>query len=352
MSKRVVIAVLWLLLTVLLAWGIIYYDHLPDGEKGKAEWLRGIGFFLAGIGVAPLGLWLAHHRTMSLSGQTENESARRITDAFTKAVELLGHESIAVRQGGIYALGRIAHENRKEHSKIMDIVAAYIRDRSVQHIEQEIAKHLKPLKDVEQTWDEEGVPPWIVERDMKREHIIGWITSRMPMPIDLEAAVAVLRDRNKEFDKMPVGFRLVDFRREDMATAKIKYAPESVGGRFDLSNSFLFNADFNHAHLGGVNFSDSRIHGCVFAQARMPMANLVNTNLVESDFVQADLRYAMMRGANLTRAKLHKADIRHTDLSEVTGITEEQISSAIGDEYTQLPAGIKRPEKWAESAEK
>ena len=325
---------------------IIYYDHLPDGEKGKAEWLRGIGFFLAGIGVAPLGLWLAHHRTMSLSGQTENESARRITDAFTKAVELLGHESIAVRQGGIYALGRIAHENRKEHSKIMDIVAAYIRDRSMQHIEQEIAKHLKPLKDVAQTWEEEGVPPWIAERDKKREHIIGWITSRMPMPIDLEAAVAVLRDRNKEFDRIRAGLL------EDMAPAKIKYEPECVGGRFDLSNSFLFNADFHHAHLGSVNFSDSRIHGCVFTEARMPMANLVNANLVKSDFIKADLRCAMMRGANLTCAKLHKADIRHTDLSEVIGITEEQISSAIGDEYTQLPAGIKRPEKWAESAEK
>ena len=289
--KHVLIAAVWLLSTVLLTWWVI--DRLPEDGKGKAEWLRGIGFFLAGVGIAPLGLWLAHHRTMSLSGQTENESARRITDAFTQAVELLGHKSTAVRQGGIYALGRIAHEhNGAEHPKIMDIVAAYIRDRSKKYIDKE---------------RKEGEA---------REAAIERIAEKDPMPIDLEAAVSVIRERFVKFDREPKTKR---------------------GYIFDLSNSFLFNADFSRTSLKGVNLSDCRLHGCVFVGT-----SLVGSNLAKSNFKKADVEEATFNAANIGRV----------DLREAQNLTQQQVDSAIGDEDTKLPEDIKRPEKWVEQAGK
>ena len=94
--------------------------------------LRGIGFFLLGIGVAPLGLYLASKRTESLKVQTETEKEKAVTDAFAKSVELLGSQRDAARQGGIYALGRLANDNPTLHPMIMDIVASYIRQEKSQ----------------------------------------------------------------------------------------------------------------------------------------------------------------------------------------------------------------------------
>ena len=105
--------------------------------RGKPELLRGIGLFMLGLGVAPLGLYLAFNRTESLKFQAETEKEKAVTEkekavteAFAKSVELLGNKREAARQGGIYALGRLAGDNPDLHPMIMDIVASYIRQES------------------------------------------------------------------------------------------------------------------------------------------------------------------------------------------------------------------------------
>jgi hypothetical protein len=47
--------------------------------------------------------------------QTNADRERRITDSFTKAVELLGKPELEVRLGAIYALERIARESKRDH---------------------------------------------------------------------------------------------------------------------------------------------------------------------------------------------------------------------------------------------
>ena len=44
----------------------------------------------------------------------------QLTDRFTRAVEQLGNADVAVRVGGIYALGRIAEESITERAAIAD----------------------------------------------------------------------------------------------------------------------------------------------------------------------------------------------------------------------------------------
>ena len=108
----------WLVFIVLVAIGKIPYLSQFLGINGKPDLLRGIGFFLLGIGVAPLGLYLAYDRTKSLKLQTETEKEKAVTEAFAKSVELLGNEREAARQGGIYALGRLARDNSDLHPMI------------------------------------------------------------------------------------------------------------------------------------------------------------------------------------------------------------------------------------------
>lgn len=52
---------------------------------------------------------------------------RRITDLYTKAVELLGSERAAVRLGGLHALERLAGNHPAHRQTIVDLICAYLR---------------------------------------------------------------------------------------------------------------------------------------------------------------------------------------------------------------------------------
>ena len=364
--------------------------------QATADWFRTAGFFMGGVGVAPLGLLLAHRRTASLSAQTENEIARRVTDSHTKAVELLGHAEIAVRQGGIYALGRIAAENPEEHPKIMSIIAAYIRHRSRAYVHQayEEEEKAKLEKNAEA---QKSNPSWLKVKPYISQTLSVFIKndiSKRPSPIDLEAAVAVICGRNSAFD-----------------------IPPANGASFlDLSGAFLFGINFAGASLERVNFTGSILRNCIFHEAKLNGAIMHGANFTNSKFYDADMSGIQARGAifslaamdeakmcddadleganfqgarlsgvDFSDADLFKAEFQHAELFSVDfsdanlgGIkfedafaeaevhapildnanviaadfrgvqpfTEEQIREAKGNWNTKLPAGWAWPEHW------
>ena len=207
-----------------------------------SDWqmLRGFGFFLLGVGVAPLGLYLANKRTTSLETQTNTEKEKAVTDSFAKSVELLGNKRAAARQGGIHALGRLAKDNSDLHPMIMNIVTSYIRQESRTWFNDR--KTLKEGDTIKETFADEKV--------------IG-ILKTEPMPMDIEAAITVIRERNFDYDKEPEGDEYI----------------------LDLSNAYIFNANFSNTSLCQVNFSDSKIINCIFE----------GTDLTGSYFLAADI---------------------------------------------------------------
>ena len=342
----------------------------------SAEWIRAAGFFLAGAGAAPLGLWLAHRRTDSLSVQTENEIARRVTDAFTKAVELLGHADIAVRQGGIYALGRIASENPGEHPKIMNIIAAYLRHHSRAYVSAEVVKALESPQETMQ-WIREafghgrGAPKFIETK----EDVIQWIVSAVPMPIDLEAAVAVICGRNTAFDICPANGKLLldlsgvflfrvdlggaPLEKFNMTGATIRHCGFSGAKlshakimRVDFTQSSFENADMSDAIAEDAIFSGAFMRGAKFHRADMAGANFEEAALSDADFRGAMLAGAVFGGAHADGANFSNADLSDADLGGTQFLKAEQIESALGDSDTKLPKGLVRPEHWTKSAEK
>ena len=61
----------------------------------------------AGVVGAGIGVWIAFRRS-------QTDRLRQVTNSFQGAVELLGHKKPSVRSGAIYALERIARQNRHE----------------------------------------------------------------------------------------------------------------------------------------------------------------------------------------------------------------------------------------------
>jgi len=99
------------------------------------------------------------------------------------------------------------------------------------------------------------------------------------------------------------------------------------GERADLRNAILQEADLHGANLQGADME----------KAKLSVADLMETNL----------RLANLRGADLWMADLKDANIQGTELQganlgEATNLTQKQIDTAITDDKTVLPVGLKR----------
>ena len=265
-------------------------DKLPDI-------LRGVGLFVAGIGVAPIGLILAFNRTGTLQEQSENDKKRRVGEEFSRAVELLGHDKAAAREGGIYALGYLAKEEEERHETVVRIVASFIREATY--------KQVAPIPD----------------------SVSGQVN------VDVEAALSVIKDRDtsREFP-------------DSYAVGKRQYM-------FDLSESKLCNGDLSHTFLRRVNMSNVVAENFAFEQVHFNGANMVKTRFTKCDFTGANFNDAELHGAifaecDFQNAYFGQAELDGADLTGATNLTYEQIKDAKGDAHTKIPVGLKRPRNW------
>ena len=294
-----------LLLVILIKFPLTSWPWLASAIlDADPDSLKSLGFYLLGAGIAPLGLCLTYNRTQSLRMQTD-------TDIFTKSVELLGDPNPAVRQGGIYSLGGIARDNRKLHPTIMKIMTSYIRKKTHEKFNEHAGQEESSQKN-------------------KREELIRKLSKESPMPSDVEAAIEVIRERKINNDQ-----------------------PLKGSKKFDLSNSYVFNADFSFTNFFKTNFSDSIILGCCFDKTNLSDSSFVSSNLQKSSFVNSTLKNCEFIGTNFQECDFEECDFEECDLSgstfekcdlrNVKNLTQEQINKAKIDEATKLPGEIKRP---------
>jgi membrane protein implicated in regulation of membrane protease activity len=91
----------------------------PDARLQAASGFRTA--LVAGLaGLAALGSLAMATRTYRLSQQGQ------ITDRYTKAIEQLGSDKLAVRLGGIYALERIATDSPQDRATIAEVLSAFV----------------------------------------------------------------------------------------------------------------------------------------------------------------------------------------------------------------------------------
>lgn len=94
----------------------------------------------------------------------------------------------------------------------------------------------------------------------------------------------------------------------------------------------LRNAPLQEADLHGANLQDADLEGAKLSVADLMRANLRRANLRNADFWMADMKDANLQGA----------DLQGANLSDVTNLTQKQIDSAITNDTTVLPAGLRR----------
>jgi len=96
-----------------------------DDERGRLLTF-GAGLFAAGALIFTARNFTLSRRTFQLTEQGQ------VTDRYTKAIEQLGSGKIDIRIGGVYALERIAHDSARDHPTVMEVLAAFIREHSLE----------------------------------------------------------------------------------------------------------------------------------------------------------------------------------------------------------------------------
>lgn len=193
----------------------------------------------AGAGAA-VGLMLAlrrqHHQEIATVWTDRDATERRITELYTKAVEQLGSDKAPVRLGALYALERLAQDNRSQRPTIVNVICAYLRMPF-----SPTAPANRPISEVS-----EGAGEPASESETR--------TVTVGDTWQQERQVRLTAQRI-----------LTEHLRDDRATGQ--YSADPSGSRFwpdlslDLTGAALIDFDLDHAVVVGARFSGATFSG-------------------------------------------------------------------------------------------
>jgi hypothetical protein len=295
--------------------------HLKAITDTRTAMLAG----LLGVG-ALLTFWL-NSRVYRITARTfELTEQGHITERYTRAIEQLGDQELAVRLGGIYALEQLArHFPDREHPTVVEVLSAFVREGSSR---------------------QSARPDEAAERAQSAAPKSGVEQSRPAT--DVQAALTVL-GRLPQRSGVPRG----DLSGAHLAGAQLDMANLSGArlARVDLSGASLAGANLSGAQLGGVDLSRAWLEKTDLAGARLGGADLSGAladgaDLSDARLGGANLSRAWLGGATLSGARLTVTRLAGADLRKAKGITQKQVNAARGDGKTRLPDGLRRPDDW------
>jgi len=255
------------------------HETALDNARGRLLTL-GAGLFAAGALLFTARNFTVSRRTLELTEQGQ------VTDRYTKAIDQLGSDRLEVRIGGIYALERIANDSSRDHHTVVEVLAAFIRERS---------REFWPLAGPD---DEDA--------DLVR----------LTRP-DVQAAVTVLGRQDRKHDRRPIDLSGANLSRADLGGV----VPRAV-----FWAGAVLGADFSAANLRNVDLSGG---------------NLAQATLVGADFTGACLGGADLTGAVLDRAILTSACLTGAVLTS-TRFARADLTDAIWPEDERVPEGWER----------
>jgi hypothetical protein len=174
----------------------------------------------------------------------------KLTDRFSKAVELLGNDKINVRLGGIYALERIGKDSQRDSWTMVEVLTAFVRERSAEII--------------------------------GKEHHASDV-SMGATPQDIQAAVTVIGRRSWIDQESP--YQIVDLT------------------SIPLEGTYFLRPDFRKVRFPFSNFRGVILVAGTFAKTDLQSANFQVEKVLGTDFTGADFEGADLCGADLQHAK-------------------------------------------------
>jgi Pentapeptide repeats (8 copies) len=214
---------------------------------------------------------------------------KQVTERFSKSIEHLGSDKIDIRLGGIYALEQIAFDSAKYHWTIVEILSAFIREKSRSN-------------------------------------------SADSVGVDIQAALTVI-GRRKQYPNDKV----IDLRKISLVGVELQNTNFS---KADFSSTNLSNANLSGANLSEANLSLTNLIGADLSNAHLNGADLKNTHLDDSP--EPD-EYEYPEDRLDIDFDSTAANLNGTDLSTCKNLTQSQLIFVAKNENTKLPDYLKDP---------
>ena len=376
------IALFGLGLGLILDW---YID--PQTSTQKKDLVQALGLITAGVAGAVGIVFTWRGQQQAREAQEENQQNTQaqlrhaqeelsltrhgqITERFTRAIDQLGDDRTEIRIGGIYALAAIAFDSDPHYWPVMEILCAYIRERSrwspkgdyvcredpkpEEALSEEALSHHHRLPDIQailcilierKYYYDEGEDKyiWLTNTDLQHADLRG---------IHLERA----RLRGANLKRARLGsahlwrarLRNTIFEGANLEKAQLQQADleKAILCKADLEGAYLRGAVLIKANIQGANLRKANLRGAFLEGALLQKAMLQGANLRGALLQGALLQKAILQGANLQRAYLRGAYLQGADLRNTLDLTDGQLEQAHGDQHTLLPDNLKRPAHW------
>jgi uncharacterized protein YjbI with pentapeptide repeats len=285
---------------------------------------------LAVLGTAGTALYQASIARKRHEEQTKADQDRRITDNFTKAIELLGKPELElqVRVGAIYALARIAHESKRDHWPIMETLTAYVRTKAPAKKTSRSDQGLSP--DRAASAYTAAATEGTTEAEQGRDQ-----DPDPKLAADIQAVLTILRERKLEHEEKNHRIDLTGADLHGGDLSKVSMRGASLRGTdfrgANLTEAILIEADLPGDKESGPTWTKEDLWegkddpfldiSEVMNAFRRDDYHLVKGNVIGTDLRNADLREAYLirtklNGANLINADLTGAILIRADLSD------------------------------------
>lgn len=247
---------------------------------------------------AGLSLNTTRNQFVATQGQIDIAQESQINDRYSRAVEQLGQQGsdhLYSRVGGIYSLGRLAHDSPRDQPTVLEVLGAFVRTAA-------------PAK-IRISSDKEDCPDLSVSPD-------------------IQAALTVIGRRNPNHDGIRIDLHGICLRKAQLTGANLSNA--------DLADTVLGSANLEGADLSDANLSHANLSGAILPGANLSKADLEYANLAFAGLDRANLSHATLNGANLDSADLSHANLegatlhgaQHNDATSVDGVMDNAIQGA------------------------
>lgn len=180
----------------------------------------------------------------------------------------------------------------------------------------------------------------------------------------------MLKDSNFENAKMAeADFSNSDFSRSKLTAADLTKAAiirtsfvkadltravlaKAEGYRSDFAGVVAKDTNFGMAEMQRANFTDADLMGANFTKAELGRAVFNKSEMGSTQFAKANLARASFKNVSMkgpvdfADAFLFLTRFEGVDLSQATGIRQEQLALACGNSKTLLPQGLTAPQEW------
>ncbi|WP_312624424.1 pentapeptide repeat-containing protein [Pseudofrankia sp. BMG5.37] len=242
-----------------------------SGAEDARATLQGGLLTAAAALLAVAGGLIALDETRQANAEVRQSNANtHVRELYTSAIELLGHDRVDVRLGGLYALERVANDSPDDQRTVVEVLSAFVREHSPQRILSQILP-LQLATDIQTALTILGrLPslPGVSRADLPQRHLNGAGLFRANLAganlLAVNLMNAVMTDAN-------------------------------------MTGTLMAGVDLTGSYLDGCNLSGADLTGAILQHADISRANLrevVGLTQVQVDSARGDEQTQLPDGLN------------------------------------------------------